>query len=191
MVRIYEYNAARVRKAIRRQMIKMPVLLLILVTALLTIPCTVHGDESVTCTFAGTVILDGAEVIDGTVIKAIIGDDEYITTTPTGYGASTYSIALQPPDGHHYPDGTEVTFTIDGYFADQKGTFQAGEVIRLDLSASTSGERQPTPQPDTEHQDNQKESPGLGVIFGLVLACIVEVSMVAGVAYITFQEWGE
>ena len=169
-------------------MIKVPVLLLIVVTALLAIPCNVHSDEAFTCTFAGTVTLNGAEVVDNTVVKAIIGDDEYMTTTPTGYGDSTYSITIQPTDGHHYPDGTEVSFTIDGYFADQTGVIQAGEVIRLDLSASKSGERQPTPTPDIEDQTG---SPGLGLIFGLVLACIVEVSMVAGVAYITIQEWNE
>lgn len=172
-------------------MIKAFVLLVIAVTALLAFPCTVHGDEAVTCTFAGTVALDGAEVVDGTVIKAIIGAYEYSTITPTGYGPSTYKIIIQTSDGHNYSDGTEVTFTIDGYFADQTGAFQAGGIIRLDLSATTSGERQPTPPPDIEHQDDQDESPGLGLIFGLVLACIVEVSMVAGVAYITIQEWNE
>jgi hypothetical protein len=167
-------------------MIKAPVLLLLIIAALTAIPCTVYGDEAATCTFAGTVTLDGSEVVDGTVIKAVIGNDEYITTTPTGYGPSTYRIIIQPSNGQHYGDGTEVAFTIDGYFADQKGAFQAGEIIRLDLSASISGERQPTPPPDTE---DHTESPGLVLVFGLVLACIAEVSIVASVAYITIQEW--
>ena len=172
-------------------MIKAPILLFLVVTALIAVPCTVHGDEAATCTFAGTVVLDGAGVANGTVIKAIIGDDEYITTTPTGYGPSTYRIEIQPSDDQYYSDGTEVVFTIDRYFADQTGIIQAGETIRLDLSASTSGERQPTPPGDTEHQADQDGSTSPGLVFGLILACIIEVSMVAAVAYITIHEWNE
>ncbi|UCC60586.1 MAG: hypothetical protein JSV02_01810 [Dehalococcoidia bacterium] len=170
-------------------MIKAPVLLLLLITALLAIPCTVYSDDAAICTFAGTVTLDGSEVVDGTVIKAIIGNDEYITTTPTGYGPSTYRITIQPSNEQHYGDGTEVAFTIDRYLAEQTGLIQAGETIRLDLSAFTSGGRQPMPPSDTEYSDDQSNPPSLGLVFGLVLACIVEVSMVAGVAYITIQEW--
>ncbi|MFC1848488.1 hypothetical protein ACFLXV_04185, partial [Chloroflexota bacterium] len=88
-------------------MVKAGVMLLTAVAALLVLPCAASADETAACSFAGTVTLDGADVPDGTVVKALIGDDEFTTTTPTGYGSSTYSITIQSPEGTTYPEGTE------------------------------------------------------------------------------------
>ena len=127
------------------------------------------------CSFAGSVEFNGADVADGTVITAIVQGDEYTTTTPTGYGASTYTIVIQMLSGKHYPEGAEVAFEINGYAAAQTGTWQPGQNIRLDLTASTA----PT----------SAASPNTWLVFALVIACIVEVSVVGAVAYIVVRRW--
>jgi hypothetical protein len=156
-------------------MAKAKILVLIVAAALLIFPCTVSADETPICRFTGTVTLDGANVPDGTVITAIIGDDEYSTTTPTGYGPSTYSIAVQPPTGTNYPDGTSVFFRIDSYPAQQTRTLQNGENMRCDLTASTT--------------HTQAESQNAWLIFGLVAASIIEILLFGGVARIAIRNW--
>jgi hypothetical protein len=94
-------------------MAKARVLVLMVAAALLIFPCTASADDQPVCRFSGIVTVDGANVPDGTVITVIVEDDEYTTTTPTGYGPSTYSIAIYPPDGTSYPDGTAVSFKIN------------------------------------------------------------------------------
>lgn len=131
------------------------------------------SDDAPTCSFAGTVKLDGADVADNTTIMATIEGDEFITTTPTGYGTSTYFIAIQPPDTEHYTEGSEVSFKVNGYAADQTGIWKSGQNVRLDLTASTAS--------GTATQTK------LWPIVGLVIACIVEVSIVGAVAYITLR----
>ena len=143
--------------------------------ALLLFAATASPDSPPACYFAGTVKLDGADVADGTVITATIEGVEYTTATPTGYGASTYAIAIQQEAGTYYADGTIVAFKINAYAADQTGTWQAGQNIRLDLTAST------TPSPAL--------STNIWLIVGLIVACVVEASLVGTVAYLTISKW--
>jgi len=87
------------------------------------------------CQFYGTVMLNGANVADGTVITATIGNDTYSTTTTTVSGNSTYVIQIFEPSGKSY-DGNTVTFAIGGNTANQTGTWQSGGNIVLNLTVS-------------------------------------------------------
>ncbi len=156
-------------------MTKVRALVFIAAVVLLICQFTASADDSPICRFTGIATLDGANVPDGTVITAIIGNDEYSTITPTGYGPSTYSTAIYPPEGIIYPDGTAVYFTVDGYKAQQTGTLYNGENIRCDLTATTT----PT----------QAAPTNIWLIFGLVAASIVEVLLVGGVARIVLRSW--
>lgn len=137
---------------------------------------TALSDGTPSCSFAGIVKLNGADVPDGTVITATVEGDEYTTTTPTGYGASTYAILIQTPTGKYYPEGVEVVFQVNGYATVETGTWQPGQNIRLDLTASSAA------SPATV-------SPNTWLIFALVIACIVEVSVVGAVANIVVRRW--
>jgi len=170
-------------------MTKVRVVVILAAVAFLLLPGIASTDGPPSCYFAGTVKLDGADIADGTTITATIAGDEYTTTTPTGYGASTYAITIQPPDGTHYADGTRVHFKINGYAAHQIGTFQAGENIRLDLTASTTTTPAPTPTPTPNSSPEPGSPTNLWLIVGLVIACIAEASVVGGVAYIAFSNW--
>jgi len=164
-------------------MAKVGVLVILAAVAFLLLPCIALADNVSGCRFTGTVKLDGADVADGTTIIATIAGDEYGNATPTGWGTSTYSVAIQPPEATSYPDGTEVTFKINGHDAHQTGTFQAGKNIRLDLTASTGTTPAPTSTPEPGPPTN------VWLIVGLVIACVAEASVVGGVAYITFNDW--
>ena len=163
--------------------------------ALLIMSGTASADDALTCRFAGTASIDDAEVPDGTVVAAIIGDRVYATVTPTGYGTSTYSIDIQPENGEHLPDGTEVTFTIDGHTAEQKGYITKGETIRIDLSAWSSPRASPTPAAPATPTPSPSPSPtttpttAVWPIVGLAITCVLELLVVGGVAYITISDW--
>jgi len=146
--------------------------------ALLVLSGTAAADSTVTCRFTGTARLDNAKVPDGTIVAAIVGDKVYATVTPTGYGDSTYSIEIQPRDGEHYPEGTEVVFQVDGCKADQAGFVKMGENIRLDLTARSAT------------TTTSSGSPSAWVIAGLVLACLLKLVVVGGVVYVTVRDWG-
>ena len=169
------------------------VLVILAAVAFLLLPSIASADVPPSCHFAGTVKLDGADVADGTTVTATIEGDEYTTITPTGWGTSTYSVVIQPPEGTYYPNGTKVTFKVNGYAAHQTGTFQAGENIRLDLTASTGTTPATTPTPALTPTPNSSPEPGpptnVWLIVGLVIACIAEASVVGGVAYIAFSNW--
>ena len=157
-------------------MSKIALLMFILFASIcLLFPSIALSNVASSCSFAGIVKLDGADVPDGTVITATIEGDEYSTTTPTGYGASTYAIAIQMPSGKHYPNGTEVAFEVNGYASAQTGIWQAGQNIRLDLTASTI--------------EMPAASSNTWLVFALVIACVVEVSVVGAVAYIALRRW--
>lgn len=164
-------------------MAKARVLVLMVAAALFIFPCIASAEDQPVCRFSGIATLDGANVPDGTIITAIVEDDEYTTTTPTGYGPSTYSIAIYPPDGKSYSDGTTVSFKIDGHAADQTATLQNGQNIRRDLTASTGSTSTPTPPSGSATSSNA------WLIVGLVAASIVEVLLVGGVARIAVSDW--
>ena len=159
---------------------KAALILLLALVALVTITGEAAADKTGACRFTGTVKLDGADVPDGTVITALVGDDVYTTTTPTGYGPSTYSVEVRPPDGEGYTEGTRVRFTIDGYAADQVGSFQDGENIRWDLTGVRTA-APPTPTSDS--------SPGTSLVALIAVVFIAQVSAFGGVAYIAVSEW--
>jgi len=152
------------------------ILLVILLASMhLLLPGIALSQGTPSCSFAGMAEFNGSAVPDGTVITAIVEGDEYTTTTPTGYGASTYAIVIQTPSGKYYTEGTEVAFEINGYAAAQTATWQPGQNIRLDLTASTAV--------------IPAASPNTWLIFALVITCLVEVSVVGSVAYIVARRW--
>ena len=110
---------------------------LLLGLALLLFTATAGADGPVSCSFSGTVKLDGAETAGGTLITAVIEDDEYNTHTPAGDASSRYFITIRPPEGKTYTDGTKVVFKVNGHTTDQTATFQAGASTTLDLTASS------------------------------------------------------
>jgi len=152
------------------------VLVILLASMHLLLPGIALSEDTPFCSFAGIVEFNGADVADGTVITATVEGDEYTTTTPTGYGASTYAIVIQTPSGKHYPEGAEVAFEINNYAAAQTGNWQPGQNIRLDLTVSTASIPAASPT-------------STWLIFALVIACIAEVSVVGAVAYIVVRRW--
>ena len=164
-------------------MIRLTTAILIILSTILIAPYLVSADETYICRFAGTVQLNGEAVPDGTVITAIVGDDEYTTTTPTGYGPSTYSVAVHPPGGVSYPDGTAVHFKIHSLPADQTSALKQGKNIRLDLTATGMLPTPYSPVPSTPSGLNT------GLLVGLIFACIAEITVVGGVAYIVIHDW--
>ena len=97
----------------------------------LVIPGVAHAQPKA-CVFYGSVTLDG-EPCPGKTLTAVIDGDEYTTTVLSD---SRYQIKIQQPEGKDY-SGKEVIFKIDGYEAAEKGTWEAGGVIKLDLSATS------------------------------------------------------
>jgi len=109
----------------------------------LLLPVTARADGSGACTFTGIVTVDNAEVADGTIITAIIADDEYNTHTSTVSGYSTYVVVVRAPDGKSYADGTKVIFKVSDRNTVQTATFKSGANIKLDLAASTTSTLSP------------------------------------------------
>ncbi len=98
-------------------------------------PTTPPSMTAIPCRFHGTVMLDGASVVDGIEIIATIGEDTYSTTTPSDYGDSTYLIQISPPSGTSYDTGTAVTFKVNNRDVAQTGSWETGGNIELDLTA--------------------------------------------------------
>lgn len=145
----------------------------------LFLPITAAAQGPGTCTFSGIVTLDNAQVADDTLVTAIIAGDEYQTYTPTEYGYSTYSLTISASEGKDYPDGTKVTFTVDGYAANQTGIFQAGADIRLDLKALTSGGAQDaSASEDTSSAASLRTRLLVFVVFALLVAAGIGYSFV-------------
>ena len=153
---------------------KLKTLTLLAIHAVLLSTSIAYADDTV-CRFAGNIELDGASVTGGTRITAVIEGDEYHTHTPIEYGHSTYYLTIQPPEGKHYSDGTEIIFEIDGYTAEQTGTFKSGTVVWLDLTASTSNQAaalQAQESPSLPASSSQAW-PIIGLVIGLLLATIL------------------
>jgi hypothetical protein len=123
---------------------------LIALAALFIIPDAAFTESPPTppCRFYGTVQLDGVPVPDGTVITAAVAGDTYTTITPeVKYGSSTYVLMLVPLVGTSYDEGSQITFKIGIYAADQTANWETGGNTRLDLSASIPPTPSPTPMP--------------------------------------------
>ncbi len=104
---------------------------LILALILSLIPGVVFAQPPA-CVFYGNVTLDD-EACPGKTITAVIDGDEY---TATVLSDSRYQLKISQPEGKNYA-GKEVIFKVDGYTAEQTGTWEEGGVIKLDLSATT------------------------------------------------------
>jgi hypothetical protein len=118
-------------------MTKLRAVVLLSVVALLLFPTAAFAQNppELPCRFYGTVALDGADVADGTVIKAIVSGTEFTATTPAaGYGPSSYAVLIEQPDGATY-DGASVTFTIGGQAADQTATWISGGNVNTNVSS--------------------------------------------------------
>ena len=120
-------------------MTKVRLLALLAVVALVLFPAIAfaQGGLQPPCAFHGTVQVNGANVADGTVITATIGNDTYTATTTD----STYRVVIAQPEGKSY-DGLTVTFMIGSATAGQTGTWSMGGNVALNL---TQGTVQPTP----------------------------------------------
>ena len=87
------------------------------------------------CRFYGTVQIDGADVVDGTVIAAKIQGDTHTTVVATTiYGPSTYALKIVPLQGKWYIDGSPIVFYIGGRLANQSAVWVRGGNFMLDLS---------------------------------------------------------
>ena len=160
---------------------KTTMLLLVVLAALVGASGEAVAEETAACRFTGTLTLNGNDMPDGTIVKATIEGDEYTAVTPTGYGPSTYSVEILPPDGTAYADGTQVLFTVDGHPADPAGVFRSGENIRWNLNVVASlisGSPLAT----------ESSASALWIIL-LAIACIAQASVVGGVAYIAVTDW--
>jgi hypothetical protein len=119
-------------------MTKLRVVVLLAVVALLLFPAMAVAQDTPPqppCRFYGEVMVDGAAVPDGTVIKAIVDGDEYTVTTPAaGYGASSYAVKIEEPDGSDY-SGATVTFMIGGQTAAETSTWVMGANVNVDLTS--------------------------------------------------------
>lgn len=123
-------------------MAKLRAAVLLAVVALLLFPAMALAQPDFPVRYYGEVEVDGADVADGTVITATVEGESYTTTTPAGYGDSTYAIKLVPPEGTKFTEGATITFMIGDQPAEQTGTWTPGANTELDLSA---GEVAPTP----------------------------------------------
>jgi hypothetical protein len=118
----------------------MRLLALLAVVALVLFPAMAIAQAPVQpCRFYGTVQVNGANVADGTEIQALIDGNVVATTaTPAVYGASSYALLIEQPEGADYT-GKAVTFTIAGDAAAQTGNWTMGGNIKLDLTIGQGG----------------------------------------------------
>jgi len=115
-------------------MTKLRLLALLAVVALVLFPAIAfaQGGLEPPCAFHGTVQVNGANVADGTVITATIGNDTYTTTTSN----STYRITIAQPEGKSYA-GLSVAFNIGSAAVTQTGTWTIGGDVALNLTKGT------------------------------------------------------
>jgi hypothetical protein len=166
-------------ESVRRNIIILFAMTLLATASIVCLVRPASCQDDLACSFAGTATLDGENVADHTIITAIIDGHRYSTTVPTGYGPSTYAITIKPSADTKYMDGTRVFFEIDGNPAVQIGIWQAGQNIRLDLSASSTAPTQSSASEQSTH---------LWVIVVLCIGCIFDISMVGGLAYLAFAK---
>jgi hypothetical protein len=121
-------------------MTKVRLLALLAVVALVLFPALAfaQGAPQLPCAFHGTVQVSGANVADGTVIAATIGNDTYTTTTSN----STYRVIIAQPEGKSY-DGLTATFKIGNDTAKETGTWQMGGNVAVNLTKGTPGTTPP------------------------------------------------
>ncbi len=93
--------------------------------------------------FYGTVKVNGANVPDGTLIRALIDGHVYAEVKSQTYqGDSVYTLDIPGDDSSTTvveggQDGDTVAFTIGGATTDQTGSWKGGTNIKLNLGIST------------------------------------------------------
>ncbi len=103
--------------------------------------------------FYGSVKVNGANVADGTVVRALINGQVFAETlTQTYQGQSVYSVDVpgDNPDTTVREGGREgeaVQFTVGGVAAVESGAWHEGINARLDLTASASAPLEPPQAP--------------------------------------------
>ncbi len=97
------------------------------------------------CRFHGTVTIDSASAPVGTTVVASIAGDTFDTETPSAYGASTYSIEIEPPDGATYDEGEGIVFYVGSDRALQTASWETGGNKVLNLTVSSTATPTPTP----------------------------------------------
>ncbi len=115
----------------------LPGVIIILAVALL-LPLAAFAQPPV-CAFYGTAELDGKQVSEGTVISAWIGGKKVAETL---YQDSKYVLKVVQPSGADFT-GKTVTFKIGQYAAAEAGVWEAGEVTKVNLTASTTPAKLP------------------------------------------------
>ena len=121
-------------------MTKVRLLALLAVVALVLFPAITFAQVApqMPCSFYGTVQLNGANVADGTVITATIGNGTYNATTSN----SAYQIKISQPEGQNYV-GLTVTFKIGSDTAGQTGTWSMGGNQQVNLTKGVPGTTPP------------------------------------------------
>ncbi len=102
--------------------------------------------------FYGTVKVNGQNVPDDTVVRALIDGQVYAESrTQTYQGNSVYNVDVKgndtdTPEADGGDANSVVTFEVGGVKADQSGAWRSGTNIELNLTASASGALE-TPPP--------------------------------------------
>ena len=96
--------------------------------------------------FEGVVWVDGEDALPGSAVVALVNNTACGSTTvlPSASGA-TYTLHVP---GDCAAEGDVVFFQVDGYLANQTGTWRSGGVVSLDLSIWTSVARPEPPAAD-------------------------------------------
>ena len=96
--------------------------------------------------FEGLVSIDGADALPGSTLVALVNNTACGSTTVLP-GASGSAYVLDVP-GDCAGEGDVVFFQMDGYLANQTGTWRSGGLDNLDLSIRTAVVRPEPPKPD-------------------------------------------
>jgi len=113
-------------------MTKVKLLALLAVVALVLFPAIAfaQGGLQPPCAFHGTAQVNGANVVDGTIVTATIGNDTFTTTTTN----SAYRVTIAQAEGKSYA-GQTVTFMIGSNTVSQTGVWQMGGNVALNLTS--------------------------------------------------------
>jgi len=102
----------------------------------LMIPAATFAQQVLPHRFAGSAMVDGTAVADGTqVVATVVGTTPLQTFTATTTGGN-YVVTVTQPEGQTFA-GRNVTFTVRGFTATQVAVWSAGDNTTLNLSASS------------------------------------------------------
>jgi hypothetical protein len=135
-------------------------LVISLCQAFLSFPTAVQAIPQLPSSFYGTILVNNANVPDGTPVEAVIAGQVVISgSTQTYQGNSVYSLDI-PSDLTETPaidggkEGDTIQFKVGGLLATQTGTWHSGTNMELNLTVSTAATPLP-PQPTTTQPPSQ------------------------------------